>query len=302
MRAFRYSFDEAVASLWRGRRSGLLSMATITVALFVLGAFLLITSNLDRLSGEWSRAAEISVYVDDDISPADRGDVERLLAPGANSPVASFEFVSKDEALRRFKTTFADLAGSIESVDGNPLPASYEVRLSPSPEAQAPIESLVEKLRDSAGVADVRFDRTWLDRLLSAINVVRGAGMALGLILTVAAALTVANVVRLALYARRDELDIMQLVGAPQMYIRGPFVMEGLLQGGIGATVAVALLAALFLATSARYLTPLASAVNLSSIRFLSPGLCVMLLGGGMLVGCLGGVVAAASGRSVTNS
>ena len=126
---------------------------------------------------------------------------------------------------------------------------------------------------------------------------VRGVGLVLGTVLTVAAALTVANVVRLALYARRQEIEIMQLVGAPQAYIRGPFVMEGVLQGGIGALTALALLAATFLAANARFLAPLASALNLSSIRFLSPGLCILLLVGGMVVGCLGGIVAA-SGRT----
>jgi cell division transport system permease protein len=111
--------------------------------------------------------------------------------------------------------------------------------------------------------------------------------------LTIAAALTVANVVRLALYARRDELDIMQLVGAPQAYIRGPFVMEGVLQGGIGALVALVALGAVFLAFRGRYLVPLASALNLSSIRFLPAEVCVLLVVGGMAVGCLGGLVAA---------
>ncbi len=85
------------------------------------------------------------------------------------------------------------------------------------------------------GVADVRYDRQWLNRLLTVIRLIRGIGLALGTLLAVAAALTVANVVRLALYARRDELDIMQLVGAPPVYVRGPFVMEGVLQGGVGA-------------------------------------------------------------------
>jgi len=295
MRAIRYAFDEAVASLWRGRQSGILSTATIAVALFVLGGFLLVTSNLDRLSVEWGRAAEISVYLKDDVTPADRGDIERLLAPG--DTVTSFEFVSKDEALRRFKTMFADLAATAGSLDGNPFPASYEVRLRSTNDARAQVDGMVEKLRDSPGVADVGYDREWLDRLLSAVDIVRGAGLVLGTVLTVAAALTVANVVRLALYARRDEIEIMQLVGAPRVYVRGPFVMEGVLQGGIGAVAALAVLAAIFLATNSRYLVPLASAVNLSSIRFLSPGLCLMLLGGGMLVGCLGGLVAA-TGRT----
>jgi cell division transport system permease protein len=103
----------------------------------------------------------------------------------------------------------------------------------------------------------------------------------------------VANVVRLALYGRQDEIAIMQLVGAPQIYIRGPFVMEGVLQGGIGAAAALILLGAVFLAARGRFLVPLASALNLSSIRFLSPQLAVLLVAGGMGVGCVGGLVAA---------
>ena len=76
MRALRYAFDEAISSLWRGRTSGVLSTATIAVALFVLGAFLVLTSNLERLGSEWSRAAEMSVYLDDDATPEMRAAVE----------------------------------------------------------------------------------------------------------------------------------------------------------------------------------------------------------------------------------
>lgn len=295
MRALKYSFDEAVASLWRGRRSGILSTATIAVALFVLGGFLLATSNLERLGLEWSRTAEMSVYLDDQITPAQKSAVEQMLAPG--DLVAAAEFVSKPEALKRFRQTFADLATTVESLENNPLPASYEVRLRPSGDAPAAIEALGGKLRAAPGVADVRYDRQWLDRLLAAVSLVRTVGFALGAVLTIAAALTVANVVRLALYARRDELEIMELVGAPRSYIRGPFVMEGVLQGGIGAAMALAALALLFLAVRSRYLVALAAALNLSSFRFLPLELCGLLLLGGMAVGCVGGFVAAA-GRS----
>jgi len=295
MRALRYAFDEAVASLWRGRPSGLLSTATIAVALFVLGLFLLVTSSLERLGLEWSRTAEMSVYLRDEATPDERSAVERLVAPGGL--VAGHEYVSKAEALRRFRDTFADLAVAAEALESNPMPASYEVRLHAGADAQAPVEALAARLRQSPGVADVRYDREWLDRLLAVVSVIRGAGLALGALLTVAAALTVANVVRLALYARRDEIEIMQLVGAPQAYIRGPFVMEGVLQGGIGAMVALASLALLFLAVRERYLVPLAATVNLSSVGFLPLELCALLLVGGMAVGCLGGLVAS-SGRT----
>src|SRR5205807_1264823 len=142
------------------------------------------------------------------------------------------------------------------------------IRLRPDASALADVTGLVEKLRQTPGVSDVRYDREWLDRLLAAVTFVRVVGLLLGSVLTAAAALTVANVVRLALYARRDEIEIMQLVGAPPAYIHGPFVMEGVLQGGIGATAALAALAAVFLTVRARYLLPLAGAVNLSSVRF----------------------------------
>src|SRR5207248_4987211 len=127
------------------------------------------------------------------------------------------------------------------------------------PAAQSAVDALGSRLRQTPGVADVRYDRQWLSRVLAAITVVRGAGLILGAVLTVAAALTVANVVRLALYARRDEIDIMQLVGAPHAYIRGPFVMEGVMQGGVGALAALAALGIGFLLVRTRYLSPLAA-------------------------------------------
>ncbi len=291
MHALQYSFDEALASLWRGRHSGLLSTATIALALFVLGAFLLVTTNLERLAAEWSRSAELSVYLTDDVTPAQRRAIETLLAPG--DVIASRDYLSKADALSRFKQTFGDLATTLEGLGDNPLPASIEVRLQPGAGVAATVESLSAKTRGMPGVADVRYDRQWLNRLLGAVAVIRGVGIALAAVLTFAAALTVANVVRLGLYARRDELEIMQLVGAPQVYIRGPFVMEGVLQGGIGALVALALLGLVFFALRARYLTPLASVLSLSSLNFLPVGLCLLVVTGGMVVGCMGGLVAA---------
>jgi cell division transport system permease protein len=291
VRALRYSFEEAFASLWRGRQAGLLSTLTIALALFVLGGFLAVTANLQNLGAEWSNSAELSVYLKDDIGPDERRAVEAALAP--SELIAAHEYVSKPDALVRFKQTFGDLAGAVDGVGGNPLPASMEVRLRPGPGVSSSVDGLAARLRQMAGVADVRYDRQWLTRVLSAINVVRGVGLFLGVVLTIAAALTVANVVRLALYARRDELEIMDLVGAPRAYVRGPFIMEGVLQGGIGALVALIALGAAFLAMRGRYLVPLASALNISSIRFLPIELCIVMILGGMAVGCLGGLVAA---------
>src|SRR5262245_35649894 len=273
MRALRYALDEAAASLWRGRDSGLLSIGTIALALFVLGGFLLVTTNLDQLGSQWASAAEMSVYLSDGVTPDQRAALERALA--SDGGVAGYEYVSKAEARARFRRTFGDLAATMDDLGDNPLPASYEVRLRNGQSARADLEALGGRLRQTPGVSDVRYDREWLDRLWAAVTIIRGIGMLLASALAVAAALTVANVVRLALHARRDEIGIMQLVGAPQAYIRGPFLMEGVLQGGIGSLVALVALTAGYLVLRARYLPQLAAAINQTAVHFLPVELCL---------------------------
>jgi cell division transport system permease protein len=287
----RFAFDEAIASLWRARRTSLLSTGTIAIALFVLGAFLVVTSNLERLAGQWSAAAQLSVYLADGLSDADRAAIERDLR--VNPIVSGVEFVSKAAALRRFSSTFPDLAPSIGVIGDNPLPASFDVALRTAAPDGAAVDVLVNQIRADAGVTDIRYDKAWLDRLVRGVAVLRAIGLALGGALILAAALTVANVVRLALNARKDELEIMQLVGAPRAYVRGPFLMEGALHGGLGALAALVVLTILFYALRGPVLTPLASALNLSSVAFLSVSRAILLLGGGLVVGCVAGLAAA---------
>src|SRR5205814_2213868 len=127
MRALQYAFEEARASLWRGRRSGLLSTITIALAILVLSGFLLVTSNLGRLGAGWSSAAELSVYLTDDVTAADRAAIEAVLA--SDPVVGARELVSKEDAVKRFKETFGDLSATLDGAGENPLPASYEVRV-----------------------------------------------------------------------------------------------------------------------------------------------------------------------------
>ena len=191
MRALRYSFEEAVASLWRGRRSSSLSVASIAAALVVLGALLLLSRNVERLLVRWAAAAEMSVYVHDGVTPEARAAVEQTLRESAL--VSEYEFVSKTEALSRFRRDFSDLAGVTEQVTANPFPASFEVRLAPDVRDTAGVERLASVLQGATGVEEVRFDQTWIERLTSAVALLRGVGLLVVLVLVVAAALTVAQ-------------------------------------------------------------------------------------------------------------
>jgi cell division transport system permease protein len=145
-----------------------------------------------------------------------------------------------------------------------------------------------------AGVADVRYDRQWIERLMNTASFVRVGGLTLAAILVFAAALTVASVVRLALIARLDEIHIMQLVGSPLAYIRGPFVVEGLIEGGSGAVMALVVLWLTFLFIR----TGVSEALTGGVVPvFLSIPMSIGLLMGGMIVGCAGGFIAARSAR-----
>jgi cell division transport system permease protein len=292
MRALRYFLTEAVASLWRGWRAASLAILTIAAGLFVLGFFLIANDNVQRLTGRWTESAELSVYLTDDATPEHLAVISDLI--DKSGLAATRTYVSKDEAARRFREDFPDLAPAAEKLDSNPFPASFDVHLNPTVrEAEAAIDTLAATLGGLAGVADVRYDRRWLSRLNTAIRFVRGIGLLIVVMLAVAAALTVANVVRLAAAARRDEIEIMQLVGAPFAYVRGPFIVEGVLQGGAGAVVAVGLLWGAFLAARARYGAMAAEALGLGSLTFLPLELVLGLVAGGMLLGCVGGVIVA---------
>jgi len=176
--------------------------------------------------------------------------------------------------------------------DDNPFPASIEVRVRPGAEHET-AEALVKRLMAMPGVADARYDRDWLTRVGSGLGTIRAAGLALALLMAIAAAVTVATVVRLGLRARREELEIMELVGAPLVFIRGPFVAEGFLQGGIGALLAIAALWGGFMIAMAWWGADLNSLLGGGSVQFLPIRLCLYLILGGMLVGSMGGLVAA---------
>lgn len=292
LRALKYFLTEAAASLWRGWQSALLAVLTIAAGLFVLGFFLIINTNLRGVVDRWREAAEMSIYLAGDASPEQLRTIEELV--DRSGLAASREYISKSQAAARFKQDFPDLAAAADKVQSNPFPASLEVQLLPDAQAAGDaVDRLAASLGGTPGVADVRYDRRWLSRLNAAIGFARGIGILIVAMLAVAAALTVANVVRLAAYGRRDEIEIMQLVGAPLAYVRGPFVFEGILQGGLGAILAIVLLWALFVAGRARFGGMAAEALGVPRLAFLPPEQWLLLVVGGMLLGCLGAFVVA---------
>ena len=291
MRALDYAMRQAWTSQRRSRVATAFAIVAIALAVTVLGMLLLVTWNAQRLVNEWSANAEFSIYLLDTASSEQRGAIERLL--DESGATAGREYVSRAQALARFRHEFAELAGLADALDGNPFPASLEVRVRPDADRDGRASLLVQRVLALPGVSDVRYDREWLGRLSAVVRGVRAAGLAVAMLMALAAAVTVATVVRLGLHARRDELEIMELVGAPMAFIRGPFVVEGVLQGGLGAAVALAALWLMFLGVRAWWATDIAGLLAGAGLEFLPLRVCTYLVGGGMVVGSLGGFAAA---------
>jgi cell division transport system permease protein len=240
-RAVRYAFEEAVSGLLRRRVLTVVSIATIGASLGVFGLFFSIARAGGVLVESLASKVQIVVYLKPQLKEAERAALAARIK--AQPVVKGVEERTSAEALARFKALFPDLAAIPEEIGEAPFPPSLEVSLNPEL-ARAPIVSdLIESWRKTEGVDDVHYDAILVNRLSAFVGLVRALALVLGLVLAVASGFTIANVIRLSVYSREDEIEIMRLVGASKSFIRGPFLVEGSLSGAFGGLLASVLLA-----------------------------------------------------------
>lgn len=239
-------FGRAAARGLRGSPvTTLVAVATIGVSLVLVGAFQLLVRNMEELLDEFGDDLQVTAYLEEGLTPATRSDLEALILTVEG--VGGVRMVSKAEALARFRAGVGAGAALLEGLEDNPLPASLEIDLVEQWRSPEGLEMVAESIHGLSGIADLASGQDWVVGYLRAIAVVRGVGIGLGIILGVATLLIVTNTIRLAVLSRRDELDILWLVGGSRAFMNTPFLVEGFLQGTAGGILAVALLYAIFL-------------------------------------------------------
>ena len=280
----------AAVNLWRAPLPSLVSVLTIALALFIGTSFVLGLFAARTLLTSWGAQASITLYLQKTVSDAQARMLEAEVRGEARD--ARVAYIDKSMALSRLRADLGDLGGALDGLTENPLPASIEI----TPRENLPpsgLRVLAARLGQLPGVQDVEYGREWLDKLEAL-----GRGMrafAAGALFAVlgAALLVVANTIRLAVYARRDEIEIMKLVGATDSYVRAPFLLEGALQGLIGAAIALAAIFAVY-----RWLLPQAAQAFAfaagAAAPMLEPAHMAELVGAGALVGLLGSWLAVA--------
>lgn len=233
---FTYLLREGISSIFSHRLMSLAAMSVITACLLLMGSFSLVAVNIDKMLEDVENKNEIVVFIDETYTEeqarALRGD---LLAV---SEVKSAEYMSKTEALENFKKDFGDEAGILDGLDSrNPLRDRFTVTLHHIEDTK----SAAEELENIEGIANVRADSEVSDKIVQVRDVVTAICTVLIIILILVSVFIISNTVNLTLFNRREEIAIMKMIGATNGFVRIPFVIEGLLIGIAGASLALAL-------------------------------------------------------------
>jgi cell division transport system permease protein len=277
-----YLSKRALLGMRQSPYGAAVATATIALALFVVGAVSAVGLLASHALGTWGSELKLTVYLQDDATPGEREAVRDHLGPRAR-------FVSKAEALEALKLSLGQMGSVLDDMAQNPLRDSFDRPVGAVDPAA--LLSLAGELAHLPGVADVDYGAEWLASAQRLLRFFRVAGLSLLGLVILATVVLVSNTFRLAVYARRDEIGIMKLVGATDAFIRIPFLIEGLLEGVGGG-----LLAAAALASSWRWFWPRATeAIQLLGALDASPlplarGLGWLVIAGGLLGLCASGL------------
>jgi cell division transport system permease protein len=291
-----YYARTAVRGITASPVTSTVSVATIGVSLVLVGAFGLLLANMEGLLDEFGDALQVTAFLEEGLAPEGQQELARVAATVEG--VASVRLVSKEEALERFRRGVGRGGALLEGLSENPLPASLELTLEPGRRSAAGLEIVVTSLEGLPGIAELSSGADWVEGYLRALALVRGIGIGLGAILALATLLIVANTIRLAILSRRDELEILSLVGASRVFVSTPFLLEGLLQGATGGLVALLALYAGFRLVLPGFEFGLELVLGGVTPRFFTAGEATAVVVGGAALGLVGSAAALAGERA----
>ena len=282
LNTLRYIIGAAFAALWRNRYMNIGAVVTTAIMLITLAAFLAMNDTLNQMVDGLGRKSNLIAYVRDDARPSELRAIMDALAsrPG----VAEVRFVSKEEALEQFRAQFVDQRDLLDLLQSNPLPPSIELRM----EDPAALPGLAEEMRARGDVFDdVVVPLDVVERLVAISNLARVVGTVIVIALSCVTLFVIFNTIRIAVYARRQEIEIMKLVGATDWFVRGPFVVEGAVIGTTGAGVAAIGLVVLY-SQAAPTVTRIISFLPISTDPAFVGNLALFTVLVGLLVGSAG--------------
>ena len=239
-----YFLKRALRNMRQSPVLSLASIGTVAVALALLAFFTIGVMNVQQLTASWGKNLAVVAYLDE--VPDDSGLKTLIQQIKAYPEVGDVKFVSQGQAFERFRERLGDDADLVEGLGADVLPASLEISLVAEQRNQETVQTLVDRLRKDSRFEDLQYGQGWLEKLEAFLLLLRISGSALGGFLIFAALIIVANTIKLTLYARQDELEVMTMVGGTSLFIKMHYLIEGTLQGVFGGLVALGLSSLVF--------------------------------------------------------
>jgi len=282
LRTGEYFIQEVFRSLRRNNWMSFASIGTVAVSLFVLGVFLILVMNMNRMASMLESQVQISVYLQDELTKSERielqSDIEKMQG------IDSVSFVDKDEAKERLAERLGDQKYLLEALgDKNPLPDAFEITVK-TPEMVETAATAIERME---GVESAKYGQDVVEHLFDITRLMRIFGLVLMLLLAGATIFIISNTIRLTVFARRKEIAIMKYVGATDWFIRWPFLMEGIVLGCIGGILSALALRSFYAAMAAKIYNTLAFFPLMPQYPFMNY-VTVVIIFSGMLIGAIG--------------
>jgi len=282
----RYSTRRALANISENRLVHLIGIGTMAIAFLLFDAFLLVFFNINYWVEAQGSSLTMSVYF--------KGNPDKSAVEGVTKELLQYpevtikEFISKSDAMRILKKRLGSKAGVLDGLEDNPLPASLEIVLSKGRAEDFP-QRLQERIERLEVVDEAHYSHEWVEKIQAAMGAVRLTGIIFGGLLFLAALFIIINTIKLTIYLRHDEVEILKLVGATNRFVKVPFLIEGSIQGILGGLTALAILLLCYFAI----ITRMDLRVGFASldIMFLSPGVILLLLLMSSFVGFLGSMI-----------
>lgn len=277
-------FKRAIDDILKNQFLNLVTIITISLSILIVSAFFLFFINTSEIIHSWQKGLRIMAYLQPELSDTDVRQLESAIQ--ALDGVQELRFISKAEALDQLKSQMERQSSLFENLMENPLPDSFEIRMVAASDSWQTIEALASRIEALEQVEEVEYGQRWLGRFSQIVTLFRLAGYAMGALFFLATVFIVANTIRLVIYSRREEVEIMRLVGATDDFIKIPFYIEGLIQGALGSIIGLVILFVAFLFVSSN--VEIGFFTGLFQLQFLSPLIICVVILSSMVVGWLG--------------
>lgn len=279
-----FFFKRAIQDIRTNRFLNAVTIITISLSVLIVSTLVLFFVNANDYMNSWKKGIRIIAYLKPDIVEANLVNIKNKIQGFYG--VAEAKFISKEEAMKRLREQMKRQSSLLDGLKENPLPDAFEIRLAGQFPNNEKIENLAVQLEALPEIDDVEYGQRWIGRFVKVFELFRLTGYAMSGIFFIAAVFIVANTIRLVIYSRREEIEIMRLVGATDRFIKAPFYIEGIIQGALGGIIGLAALFAAFIYISTHVEYGLSS--DLLHIRFFSPRIFSTIILCSTLVGWLG--------------